>query len=146
MKVLFYLQLSFLFRQFELISSECRHARLDAAGAESNQGQADQWKLTTDKNKHLKGTNISLIIAWRDCIEEPSEVYAIVKEIGFLSRTFTESSNVWFSHLKVTAEKSKKHCRMIWAFNLGNMVLKTHFPFSTTYHLKMNQSIRVFSQ
>jgi len=74
MKVLFYLQLSFLFRQFELISSECRHARLDAAGAESNQGQADQWKLTTDKNKHLKGTNISLIIAWRDCIEEPYQV------------------------------------------------------------------------
>jgi hypothetical protein len=66
-----------------------------------------------------------------------------VKEIGFLSRTFTESSNVWFSHLKVTAEKSKKHCRMIWAFNLGNMVLKTNFPFST-YHIKMNQWIKGF--
>ena len=44
------LKLSFLFRQFELISAEGSDARLDAAGAESNQGQADQRKFTEKKN------------------------------------------------------------------------------------------------
>jgi hypothetical protein len=54
---MFYLELVLLLRQLELVSAEGRDARLYAAGAERDQGQADQRKLATTfgKKKFTRG-------------------------------------------------------------------------------------------
>ena len=41
-----------MLRQLELIASEGRDARLDATGADGDQGQADQGKFTGNKRRH----------------------------------------------------------------------------------------------